>query len=282
MTGDALTEGPPRISPNMSFQVDGEGPRVYERHLVPAFFAPCADQLVALAAVTPGERVLDLACGTGIVARRAAAALGTTGAVVGVDNNEAMLAHAAAMPGTPDIATWHRADAAALPLPDGGFDVVVCQQGLQFFTDQPRALREMYRVLAPGGRVVLAVWRAVEHHPVFAVLVEALEEHVGAEAADMMRSPFMGPGRHGLRRLLTQAGFSAPVLRIGVLTVRFPSPREFLRQEVVSSPLAGPVGALDTSRRDALLAHVDRTLAPYTDDDGVVFPMQTWFALAWR
>jgi ubiquinone/menaquinone biosynthesis C-methylase UbiE len=282
MTHDALTDGPPPIARNTSFQLDGEGPQAYERYLVPTFFAPCADQLLELAAVQPGERVLDLACGTGIVARRAAAAVGTTGAVVGVDVNEGMLARAAAMADAPDTVTWRSADAGALPLPRGGFDVVCCQQGLQFFTDQPRALHEMYRVLAPSGRVALAVWRSLEHHPVFTVLVEALEEHVGAEAADMMRSPFMGPGRDDLRRLLTEAGFSAPVLRIGVFTVRFPSPREFLRQEVVSSPLAGPVGALDASRRDALLAQVDRALAPYTDDDGVVFPMETWFAMTWR
>jgi hypothetical protein len=105
---------------------------------------------------------------------------------------------------------------------------------------------------------------------------------VGTEAADVMRSPFAGPGRHALRELLVDAGFRDPVVRIGVITVRFPSPQEFLRQEAVSSPLAKPVGALDDGGRAALIAHVDQALVPYMDDDGVVFPMETWLIVARR
>jgi ubiquinone/menaquinone biosynthesis C-methylase UbiE len=259
------------------FQLDGQGPQAYERYLVPRFFTACADQLVDLAAVRSGERVLDVACGTGIVARHAVDRVGAGGSVVGVDVNDTMLAAAAAVT---SLVEWRPADAAALPFPDATFDLVCCQQGLQFFSDPLLALREAHRVLVPGGRIALAVWRPIEHHPVFTVLVDALEQHVGAEAAAMMRSPFAGPDSHALRRLLEEAGFRAPVIRIGVIAVRFPSPQEFLRQEAVSSPLAGPVGALDDGRRDALIGHLDQALAPHTDDDGVVFPMQTWLAVA--
>jgi SAM-dependent methyltransferase len=261
------------------FQVDGDAPQAYERYLVPEFFAPCADQLLELAAVKPGERVLDVACGTGVVARRAVAAVGPGGAVVGVDVNEGMLAHASTLIAAQAV-EWHAADAAALPLPDGAFDVVCCQHGLQFFTDRPGALREAHRVLTAGGRIALAIWRSVDHHPAFAVLAAALERHAGPEAAAMMRSPFVGPGRDDLRRLLTEAGFSDPLVRIGVVTARFPSTWEFLRREVVSTPLAGPVGALEDSRREALIAGLDRVLAPYADDNGIVFPMQTWLVTA--
>jgi SAM-dependent methyltransferase len=261
------------------FQLDGQGPQAYERYLVPKFFAACADQLIDLAGVRSGERVLDVACGTGVVARNAAARVGAGGSVVGIDVNDTMLAVAATVS---NLVEWRPADAGALPLPDATFDAVCCQQGLQFFPDPLLALREAHRVLVPGGRIALAVWRPIEHHPAFAALTDALEQHVGAEAAGMMRSPFAGPGSHALRQLLVDAGFHEPVVRIGVITVRFPSPQEFLRQEAVSSPLAEPVGALDDGRRAALIAHLDQALVPYMDDEGVVFPMETWLVVARR
>jgi len=170
-------------------------------------FAPCATQLLDLAVVGPGERVLDVACGTGIVARRAAArvGVGVGGVVTGSDVNEGMLeVAAAAATDLPVRIEWHRADATALPLPDGAFDVVCCQQGLQFVPDPPLALREARRVLAPGGRLALAVWRAIDHHPVFAALVRALERHAGPGTAALMRAPFAGPGREEPRRALAR------------------------------------------------------------------------------
>jgi ubiquinone/menaquinone biosynthesis C-methylase UbiE len=271
------------------FQLEGEGPRAYERYLVPAFFRPCADLLLDLAAAGPGERVLDVACGTGIVARRAGGRVGGAGQVVGVDVNPAMIdiaravaAGGAGAAGGSAAVEWRRGDAAALPLPTGVFDVVCCQQGLQFFTDQPGALAEMYRVLAPGGRVALAVWRGIDHHPAFTAVVRALDRHVGAEAAAMMRSPFAGPDRDMLRQLLDEAGFGKISIRIGVLTVRFESAREFLRQEVASTPLAALVTAMDAVDRDKLVRDLAVMLQPHLDDDGVVFPMQTWLVSAGR
>jgi ubiquinone/menaquinone biosynthesis C-methylase UbiE len=280
------------------FQLDGEGPHAYERYLVPAFFLPCADMLLDLAAAGPGERVLDVACGTGIVARRAGVRVGGAGQVVGVDVNTAMLGVARAVAaggsaGSGDSAgsggsggsaaiEWRRGDAAALPLPTGVFDVVCCQQGLQFITDQPGALAEMYRVLAPGGRLALAVWRAIDHHLAFAAVVRALDRHVGAEAAAMMHAPFAGPDRDMLRHLLDHAGFGKISIRIGVLTVRFESAREFLRQEVASTPLAALVGAMDTVARDKLIRDLAIMLQSHLDDDGLVFPMQTWLVSAGR
>ena len=134
------------------FQLEGTGPQAYERYLVPAFFDGCATQLLDLVPAAPGQRVLDVACGTGIVARRASGQVGGEyGTVVGVDVNEAMIQVARMVPAAGTI-TWHTADAAALPLPDAGFDIVYCQQGLQFATDRSGALRETHRVLRRGGR----------------------------------------------------------------------------------------------------------------------------------
>jgi SAM-dependent methyltransferase len=147
------------------WQVSGSAPEVYEAELVPAIFGAWAPVVVDLCDPRPGERVLDLACGTGVVARLAARRVGPTGRVVGVDPNPRMLAVARAgvapEPGAAPV-EWRQAGAEALPLADAGFDVVCCQLGLQFFIDRPVALREMHRVLAPGGQLALMVWRSID------------------------------------------------------------------------------------------------------------------------
>jgi SAM-dependent methyltransferase len=264
------------------WQVAGEGPAgAYEKYLVPAFFTGCAEQLLELAEVKPGERVLDVATGTGIVARLAAARVGPEGTVTGIDVNEGMLAAAAAAgPGEVD---WQRADATELPFPDGSYDLVTCQQGLQFVTDHRGALHEMRRVLAaPEGRVAIAVWRGIEVNPAFVAVVDVLDRYVGTHAGMILREPFAGPDRADLHRLLTAAGFRAVRVRIGIVDVRFPSAREFLRREVVSTPLAEPMRGLDDARHEEMTAELERTLAPYTDDDGIAFPLQAWLAVAGR
>jgi ubiquinone/menaquinone biosynthesis C-methylase UbiE len=151
----------------MSQQMDwtgsgGSAAELFERYGVQAIFGPWAADLVALAAPQPGERVLDVACGTGAVARLAAQRVGPTGAVAGLDLNPEMLVVARSQP-PPDGTriAWHEGNASAMPLADAAFEVVLCQQGVQFFPDRAAALREMHRVLAPGGRLVLSVWRSL-------------------------------------------------------------------------------------------------------------------------
>jgi SAM-dependent methyltransferase len=268
----------------MDYYLDGHGPPAYERFLVPALFAECADRLVAAAAPAAGDRVLDVACGTGVVARRAAAGA-DLGRLVGVDVNEAMLDVARSVGSTAD-AQWRVADAAALPFADGSFDVVYCQQGLQYLDDPLAGLREMARVLAVGGRLALAVWRPVEHSPGFAVLIEALERHVGPEAAAVMRWPFAGPTAARPRPLVERAGLEGAVGRVAIVTARFPSAKEFLRRQVLASPrdeLARLTERAEPGREPrwgAVAERLDDMLAPHTDDEGVVFPMQTWLVTA--
>jgi ubiquinone/menaquinone biosynthesis C-methylase UbiE len=117
---------------------------------------PWAQLLVDAAAVAKGERVLDLACGTGLVARVAAQRVGPKGHVIGIDLNPAMIGVAQSLP--PADIEWREGSALAIPLPDESVVVVLCQQGLQFFPDKALALREMQRVLVRGGRVALSVW----------------------------------------------------------------------------------------------------------------------------
>jgi ubiquinone/menaquinone biosynthesis C-methylase UbiE len=182
---------------------------IYERVLVAPLFRPFAEQLVALVAPTRDDNIIDVACGTGIVARVARERLGPEARIVGVDVAPAMLAVARTVDSTID---WREGDAVALPVSaDEHFTALTCHQGLQFIPDKPAAIREMRRVLAPGGRVGIATWRSLEDHPGVRALNEVAERHVG-QIAD---------SRHGfgdatvLTNLLTQGGFE----RVNVQTV---------------------------------------------------------------
>jgi ubiquinone/menaquinone biosynthesis C-methylase UbiE len=268
------------------FDLAGHGPAAYQRFLVPVLFTECAERLLDVAAPEPGDRVLDVACGTGIVTRLAASRA-TLGRLVGCDLNDAMLDVARSV-ASGCGAEWRRADAAALPFADGGFDVVYCQQGLQYVPDRLAGLREMARVLAPGGRLALALWRPIEHNPGFALLTEALDRRVGPAAADVMRSPFAGPGPDPLRELLERAGFDGVVSRIAVFAARFPSTREFLRQQVLASPgdglarLTAEAAPGAAPRWDVVAGDLAGALSPFTDDEGVLLPVQTWLVTAKR
>ena len=173
------------MSQQGQWQVAGSAPEVYERELVPAVFGVWAPILVELAQPRPSERVLDVACGTGIVARIAATRVGPGGTVVGIDLNPGMLSVARSVaspdPRSAEQLQWQEASADKLPFPDGSFNVVYCQLGLQFFPDRPAALREMHRVLGAEGRLALMVWRGIHESLGFAVLAEALERQVGQE-----------------------------------------------------------------------------------------------------
>src|SRR5262249_25147416 len=141
------------------YQIEGNAAELFERYIVPAITALWAADLVQRAAPRPGNRVLDVACGTGVVARLAAKTMGA-GHVVGLDINAAMLAVARSQAAGSPI-EWHEASVLQMPFADRSFDLVLCQLGLQFFPDRPRALREMQRVLVPDGRLALSVFTAI-------------------------------------------------------------------------------------------------------------------------
>jgi SAM-dependent methyltransferase len=161
---------------------------IYERFFVPAIGMPLATDLIRVAALRAGERVLDVACGTGVVARLASRQVGATGTVVGLDVNPGMLATARASTSPGMHIAWHQANAEAMPLSDASFDVVLCQMGLQFMLNRDAALREMRRVLVPGGRVSLNVPGPTPN--VFTVMAVALGRHIGAEAAGFVNQVF--------------------------------------------------------------------------------------------
>ncbi|HEV2120929.1 MAG TPA: class I SAM-dependent methyltransferase [Candidatus Bathyarchaeia archaeon] len=258
----------------------GSGPEIYERYMVPSLFGPWAVDLVKLAAPVRGESVLDVACGTGIVARLAAQHSGPMGKVVGLDLNPSMLTVArSASAGTESI-EWREGNAMALPFSDKTFDLVLCQQGLQFFPDRLASSKEMHRVLVPGGRLALSVWTSISNCPGFQSLTEALANHIGSEAAAFMRSPFSLASESELRSLVERAGFHNVKIHTAFKGLFFPSPDEFVKRYVAASPLGPMVARAESRSQQALLEDVSEALQSCVNDDGLTFPIETHFVLA--
>ena len=262
------------------WQVAGNAAEVYQRELVPAVFGPWGPRIVERAALRPGLRVLDVACGTGLVARLAAEAVGVEGRVVGLDLNPAMLAAASALPAAEGAAIeWVEGDAQALPFARASFDVVCCQFGLQFFPDRQRAVREMSRVLVPGGRAVVIVWRDIDRAPGFAVLAAALGRTIGADAETLMRAPFALSDAGGLSRLLETAGLCDCAIHAETGDVRFAPPAMFVRSYIGGSPLAGIVAAAPKQAYEELVSEVEHGLASYIQHDSLCFPIEANLAV---
>jgi ubiquinone/menaquinone biosynthesis C-methylase UbiE len=259
------------------WQLQGSSAEAYERFLVPAATRRWAEHLIGLAEPHTGQRVLDVGCGTGIVARTVAERVGGA-RVTGLDLNEDMLEVARQNSAT-EI-DWRQGDAVALPFVDDSFDLVYCQYAIQFFPDPIAALREMRRVLSPDGRLALMTGRSVEHNRVYGWIAAAMGRHAGPQAGMMMRSPFPDWTTADLRDLVIAAGFADARLGIHIMNLRYPSAADLLWQEASYSPLAGVFAALDPATRDALVVDVTQALTPYTDDDGIVFPIESQTVIA--
>jgi ubiquinone/menaquinone biosynthesis C-methylase UbiE len=243
---------------------------VYERYMVPAAFALWAADLLALLALPSGSRVLDVACGTGIVARLAAPQTGATGVVIGLDLHGGMLAVARAQAPT---GVWVQGSATAFPCATAAFDVVVCQQGVQFFPDRLAALREMARVLRPGGRIALVVWGALADNPGHAALEQGLAQHLGPAVAAVLHTSFSLGDAEALQRLLGQAGFRDVVLSHSVKMLRFASPEAFVWVWVRGSVLGRAGVEVHDDVLTAIVREVTAALLPYVNEEGLSVPI---------
>lgn len=235
----------------------------YERDFVPALFAHWADRVVARAGIQAGMSLVDIACGTGIVARRAAAQLGPGASVVGIDGEPAMVEHARKIAPAID---WRVGDAHELPFAAASFDRVTCGFGLMFFGDRVRALAEMRRVARPGGVVSVSVWDDLERNICFATLAELLDREVGVAAGDLLRSPFSLGSTVELDRLFQAAGFQAVQLATEAGVARFPSIRHWVETEI-----HGWVGLcvdVEATATERIVAAAERELASFVEDGG--------------
>jgi SAM-dependent methyltransferase len=245
-----------------TFQVSVEAAEVYESKFVPAIFGEWAPHLVDAAGVAPGQAVLDVGCGTGVVAREAADRMGGQGSVVGLDLNEGMLAVARRL--RPDI-EWRQGDAAEVPFQDGSFDVVLCQSALMFFPDRARALREMARVLTPDGTVAVQVWDRLEAQAGLAQVYAVVAEHAGREAMDLESSYWVLGDLDLVSSLFEAAGLRITATRTRVGIARYDSSDELVSAEVEATPLIDRISG-EAYRR--ILEASRAALAPFTVEGG--------------
>ena len=244
-------------------QVSPEAAELYEQFFVPALFDQWPDRLLDLAGVGVGDRVLDIACGTGVLARAARSRVTPTGSVTGLDINEGMLTVATR---TDPGVTWVPGRAEELPIPDATFDHVFSQFGLMFFSEPRTAVAEMARVARPGGRVCVATWAALAESPGYTALVELLEELFGHESAGALAAPFSVGTPAELEAVMSAAFDRVAVHRLEGWA-RFPSIDAWVTTDVRAWTLAELV---DDRQLDELLAAARIRLREFSDSAGRV------------
>jgi SAM-dependent methyltransferase len=240
---------------------------VYDEVFVPRLFVPWARLLLDKLELQPGEAVLDVACGPGSATRLAAEAVGPGGRVTGLDLSPAMLAIARTKPVEPGAAPieYEEAPADRLPVADSGFDVALCQQGLQFFPDRDAALAEMRRALRPDGRVGIAVWTEIEESPLFAALARSIRDVAGEELADRYRDgPWGLTSAARLQELVEGAGFGDVQVTREVLPMVLDGGASQLASTLAASGVAAEIDALPSPEKQRLAEAVARHVADVT------------------
>lgn len=250
------------------FQLSQGAPEHYQRH-VGVIMRPFVDALVS-AVVGRDDAVLDVACGTGFVVRAAAAVVGAAGRVVGADINRGMLEVAREVPhALPCPVEWVEASALALPWDDDVFDVVTCQQGLQFMPDPAACLAEMARVTRVGGRIGVTVWASVEQSPYMEAQMNLLR-HAGDIDATVVAQAFPDGGEDTVREWFSGAWLTAVEVTTLAPVVVLPRLSDYAPAHLRALPWSAPFFALDAVTRGAAFADMANALGPFTADDGSV------------
>ena len=243
----------------------GSAAETYERYFVPAIATPVSAALLDAAELRAGERVLDVACGTGVIALLAAERVGPTGWVAGVDLSAEMIDVAKSLETpTGSHIEWHVADAVSLPLPGTSVDVALCQMGLMFIEDPVAALTEMRRVLRRNGRAVVNTPGPIQ--PLFQIMEEAIVEHLGPELGGFVRRVFSIPDPDGLAALARSAGFAGVTVDVVPARLRLPGPADFLWQYINLTPMGPLVARANADVQEALERDVVRSWQPFVAD----------------
>ena len=234
------------------WQMDASAPELYERYLVPAITSVWANDLLDRVRLTREESVPDIACGTGVAARLVEQR-GHAGRLVGIDLNTAMLAVARTKSATVE---WVEGSALHLPFDASTFDVVLCQLGLQFFPDRPMALKEMVRVLKPGGRAGWSVYSAIERTPGAHAFVQALDKYLGAESSRTKRSEHLSCDALEVGAWAKEAGFGVVDVATVVKQITFPSMLDYVRFQLTATPMAALLKEHDAAERERLIVSI--------------------------
>ena len=208
-----------------------------------------------------GERVLDVACGTGVIARLAAEQVGSSGSVTGVDVAPDMISMAKSTAASGSHIEWHVRDAASLQLADNSYDVVLCQMGLMFMEDRAAALAEMRRVLVSGGRVVVNTPGRIQ--PTFVAMEQAIVEHISPDLGGFVRAVFSMDDPDALATLLRDAALDDVSATVTTATFELPNPAEFLWQYINLTPMGPFVAAATEDARLAMERQVVESWQPF-------------------
>jgi ubiquinone/menaquinone biosynthesis C-methylase UbiE len=259
-----------------NWQVSYEAAVLYEKYVHP-LMVPWVETLVETATIREGQRVLDVACGTGFVARLAAAHVGLAGQVAGVDLNKGMLAVARQISSS-DTALpieWHEGDVTDLPFDDASFDAVLCQQGMQFFPDIQGAANELNRVMVPDGRLVFTIWSPIEENPYLDALAHALEQHLSEQAANGLRGAFAKSYSVDFEPALRNAGFKQIEVDAPRLAFHLPPLEEQLPGHMASLPMADAISALPDEAKVSILNDVRFALKEFANQTGLSIPSRS-------
>jgi ubiquinone/menaquinone biosynthesis C-methylase UbiE len=258
------------------WQMNTSAPETYEQYIVPTWMADWTPDLIDAGGVGENKHVLDVACGTGIVARKVAGCVGPGGRIAALDLTEGMLRVAqecAAREGATGI-EWYLGDVTRMPFSTGEFDTVLCQQGLQFFPDKAAALREMRRVLAPGGTLALSVWGRAEKSPHVLVIYDVFSEFFGEDSITIFKVACSLSNHAVLKSLVQDAGFSDIQIRSGIKVARHPSLSELLPAYFSVLPVAAQIAAMPEAERTRMFLRMESKLADWRENGGLAVPTE--------
>lgn len=244
-------------------QVAESAAQVYERFFVPALFGQWPDQVLRIAGVARGMSVLDVGCGTGVVARATLDRVGASGAVTGLDLNPGMLDVAR---GQTSAVSWVQGGAEEMPFDDDVFDAVVSQFALMFFADRGAALKEMSRVAHAEAPVAVVTWAGLDTTPGYVAMVDLLERLFGSARADALRAPFVLGTAELLRETVSPHLDDVDVRRLEG-RARFDSIEDWVHTDIRGWTLAD---SITREEYDVLLTSAERELSEFVGDDGAV------------
>jgi ubiquinone/menaquinone biosynthesis C-methylase UbiE len=271
---------------NITITAAYKAAETYEQFFVKGIYRYWTPLLLKRAAPKPGERALDVACGTGVVARSMVPLVGERGKVVGLDINPSMLEVACKQFSDHcDEIDWREGRAENLPFPNSDFDLVTCQQGLQFF-NRPVALREMHRVLRPNGRAAIAVWQSLDQNPFYKTVFGAVAAVFNIPVAEVAK-PFASGDPDEIKGLFEEAGFRRVRVESVRSAVHFPDVDHFVERTILSASVVIPAFAsMDMETRSDLMARVNQQLAGFlsghTSGGVLSFPMTASIATGVR
>jgi ubiquinone/menaquinone biosynthesis C-methylase UbiE len=269
------------MSGHEHWQMDASAPELYERYLVPAITSIWANDLLDRVAPRCGESLLDIACGTGVVARLAPQR-GHSGRLVGIDLNTAIISVARSKSATVE---WIEGSALDLPFEADEFDIVLCQLGLQFFPDRPLALKEMVRVLRSGGRAGFSVYSAIERTPAAHAFAQALDDHLGAESSRTKRSEHLTCNAMEVGTWANEAGFDVVDVATVAKQITFPSMLDYVRFQLTATPMAALLNQKDAAERKRTIMSIASNAASRLDPSmlaggRLTFPQESFVVTA--